>query len=146
MANTPSAKNGQPAQERDTFVERRLPSPCGLSDVFALYIADVHVRLQSEPPAHVANIGCGAGWSTIDMAQAYPKVRVDGYDIDEASIELAWANARNAGLTDRVTFHVRDVGDGTLNGRYDLVIALKCIHNMDNPVGVLADHAPAGRR
>jgi 2-polyprenyl-3-methyl-5-hydroxy-6-metoxy-1,4-benzoquinol methylase len=101
-------------------------------------ITDVHARLLADPPARVADIGCGGGWSSIGMAQAYPRARVDGFDMDEASVELAWANVRQVGLADRVTFHARDAGEATLNGRYDLVTAFECIHDMGNPVKVLA--------
>ena len=45
-------------------------------------IPDLHARLKSDPPAHVADIGCGLGWSSIGIARAYPKVYVDGYDLD----------------------------------------------------------------
>ena len=101
-------------------------------------IGDVHRRLMDNPPARVADIGCGVGWSAIGMAQAYPAIRVDGFDIDEPSIEASWRHARQYGLTDRVTFHTRDVCDGLLNGRYDLVTAFDCIHEMHNPVDALA--------
>jgi hypothetical protein len=47
-------------------------------------MADVHARLLAEPPARVADIGMGLGWSSIAIATAYPKVRVDGFDLDEA--------------------------------------------------------------
>ncbi len=100
-------------------------------------IPDVHIRLQSDPPARIADIGCGAGWSSIGIAQAYPKVQADGYDLDEPSIELARANAHEADLADRVKFHARDASDPTLAGRYDLVTAFECIHDMSNPVGAL---------
>jgi SAM-dependent methyltransferase len=98
---------------------------------------DVHARLQAEPPARVADIGCGAGWSCIGIAQAYPKVRVDGYDLDRASAELACANVRDAGLADRVAIEVRDAGDPVLAGRYDLVTAFECVHDMSDPVSAL---------
>ncbi|MEM7129556.1 MAG: methyltransferase domain-containing protein [Chloroflexota bacterium] len=101
-------------------------------------IDDIDQRLQISPSARIADIGCGVGWSSIGMAKAYPNVRVDGFDMDEASVEDAWANARQHGLTDRVTFHARDAGDGALNGRYDLVTAFECVHDMGNPVGVLS--------
>ncbi len=101
-------------------------------------IADVDQRLRSDPPARIADIGCGVGWSSIGMAEAYPNTRVDGFDMDEASVEDAWSNARRHGLTDRVTFHARDAGDGALNGRYDLVTAFECVHDMSNPVSVLS--------
>jgi len=48
-------------------------------------LPDIHARLQADPSARIADIGCGGGWSSIAMAQAYPKVLVDGYDLDEAS-------------------------------------------------------------
>lgn len=101
-------------------------------------VADLDARLRRNPPARIANIGCGAGWSSIGMAKAYPKVRIDGFDQDETAIKKAWANARQEKLTDRITFHRRDVADGILNGRYDLVVAFDCIHKMSQPVSVLA--------
>jgi hypothetical protein len=59
---------------------------------------DVHERLQADPPAQIANFCCGVGWSSIGMAQAYPYAQVDGFDLDEPSIEAARANACEAGL------------------------------------------------
>jgi trans-aconitate methyltransferase len=38
----------------------------------------VRQRLRAAPPAWVADIGCGAGWSCIGLARGYPMVRVDG--------------------------------------------------------------------
>jgi 2-polyprenyl-3-methyl-5-hydroxy-6-metoxy-1,4-benzoquinol methylase len=100
-------------------------------------IPDVHARLQADPPARVADIGCGVGWSCIGMAQTYPKIHVDGYDLDRPSIELARANVVEAGLTDRVAFHVHDASDPALTGRYELVTAFECVHDMADPVGAL---------
>src|SRR5829696_125344 len=100
-------------------------------------VADVHERLQADPPARVADIGCGVGWSSISMARAYPKVLVDGFDLDEDSIVEAKANAEAEDLTDRVTFQIRDAADPELSGRYDLAIAVECIHDMGRPVEAL---------
>jgi 2-polyprenyl-3-methyl-5-hydroxy-6-metoxy-1,4-benzoquinol methylase len=99
---------------------------------------DIHARLQADPPARVADIGMGLGWSSIAIARAYPTVRVDGFDLDAASVAAARANAEAAGVADRVTFHLRDAGDPDLAGRYDFALAVECIHDMPNPVGVLA--------
>jgi 2-polyprenyl-3-methyl-5-hydroxy-6-metoxy-1,4-benzoquinol methylase len=98
---------------------------------------DVHARLQAEPPARVADIGMGLGWSSIAIAQAYPRVAVDGFDLDEASVAAARQNAAAAGVADRVQFHVRDAGDRELAGRYDFALAVECVHDMSNPVAVL---------
>jgi SAM-dependent methyltransferase len=119
---------GQAGMNRNLFLyelgRQHLPS-----------LPHLHHRLHADPPARIADIGCGCGWSSIGLALAYPKVYVDGFDLDEPSIEEAWANARAYGLIDRLTFHARDAG--TLNGRYDLVTAFECIHDLGNPVAVL---------
>lgn len=100
-------------------------------------IADVHIRLKSEPPARVADIGCGYGWSSLGMARGYDRIHVDGFDLDVPSIERAQENAKRNKLTDRVHFQVRDVGDPSLEGQYDLVTAFECVHDMNNPVSAL---------
>lgn len=98
----------------------------------------VHARLHTDPPARVADIGMGMGWSSIAIANAYPLAHVDGFDLDEASVTAARANAEAAGVADRVTFHHRDAGDPDLSERYDLALAVECIHDMSDPVTVLA--------
>lgn len=100
-------------------------------------ITDVDRRLRSQPPARVADLGCGTGWSSIAIATAYPLVTVDGLDLDVASIEDARANAKAMRVADRVTFQVRDAADPSLAGSYDLVTAFETIHDMSNPVGAL---------
>lgn len=98
---------------------------------------DVHARLQADPPARVADIACGAGWSSIAIARAYPRVQVDGYDNDEASIVLARQNARDAGVADRVNFQVRDAATLRVSHLYDLATVFEAIHDMAQPVEAL---------
>jgi 2-polyprenyl-3-methyl-5-hydroxy-6-metoxy-1,4-benzoquinol methylase len=102
-------------------------------------IPDVHDRLQSDPPARVADVACGTGRSTIAIARAYPNALVDGIDLDRHSIEVARGNlaAEEGGLADRVTFDVRDAADPGLAGRYDLVTVFEAIHDLAKPVEVL---------
>jgi 2-polyprenyl-3-methyl-5-hydroxy-6-metoxy-1,4-benzoquinol methylase len=100
-------------------------------------VPDVHERLRTDPPARVADIGCGTGWSSISIARAYPKARVDGFDLDEDSIAEARANAEAETLADQVTFRLQDAADPDLSGRYDFAIAIECIHDMSRPVEAL---------
>jgi 2-polyprenyl-3-methyl-5-hydroxy-6-metoxy-1,4-benzoquinol methylase len=100
-------------------------------------VRDVHERLRADPPARVADIGCGTGWSSISIARAYPKARVDGFDLDEESVAEARENAEAESLADRVTFHLQDAAEPELSGRYDLAIAIECIHDMSRPVEAL---------
>lgn len=98
-------------------------------------IADVHKRLQQ--PARVADIACGTGWSSIAFAKGYPSVTVDGYDLDQSSIEIARSNAAEHGVADRVTFKIADATDGSLDGSYDLVTIFEALHDMGRPVEAL---------
>jgi trans-aconitate methyltransferase len=49
-------------------------------------VASVHDRLAGDPPARVADLACGLGRSSLAIARGYPKVTVDGLDLDRASI------------------------------------------------------------
>ena len=100
-------------------------------------IQDVHRRLRSEPPARVADLACGPGWSSIAIAQAYPLVTVDGFDLDADVIVAAHRNAEQAGLSDRVSFAATDAAGLDTAGRYDLVTILEGLHDMSRPVDVL---------
>jgi 2-polyprenyl-3-methyl-5-hydroxy-6-metoxy-1,4-benzoquinol methylase len=101
-------------------------------------VGDVDARLRAEPPARVADVGCGAGWSSIAIARAYPGVRVDGFDFDPAAIATAQRNAAEAGVSDRVRFEVHHADDPALAGRYDLVTFFECLHDLARPVEALA--------
>ena len=61
-------------------------------------IRGVAERLAADPPARVADVACGVGWAGIAIARAYPGVRVDGFDIDEASVEIANRNPLVRGI------------------------------------------------
>lgn len=107
-------------------------------------IPDVHERLRSDPLARVADIACGAGWSSVAIARGYPKCSVDGFDLDESSITLARTNAADAGLADRVRFEMRDASDHSLadeprRGAYDLVTIFEALHDMSGPIEALTN-------
>src|SRR5690606_194953 len=105
---------GQAGMNRNLFLQ-------DLGPEYLAKIPDLHARLSSEVPARVADIGCGVGWSSIAMARAYPNALVDGYDLDEASVQEARRLIKDHGVADRVQIHLRDATDADLSGRYDLV-------------------------
>jgi 2-polyprenyl-3-methyl-5-hydroxy-6-metoxy-1,4-benzoquinol methylase len=100
-------------------------------------IADVDRRLRREPPARVADLACGAGWSSIAMAHAYPLIRVDGFDLDADVIAAARRNAGQAGVSGRVSFAVTDASGPDWSGRYDLVTIFEALHDMSRPADAL---------
>jgi 2-polyprenyl-3-methyl-5-hydroxy-6-metoxy-1,4-benzoquinol methylase len=98
---------------------------------------DIHAQLMSDTQVRVADIGMGLGWSSIALAKSFPNILVDGFDLDERSVQLAAANAQAEGVSNRVTFHARNAGDVDFAGKYDFALAVECVHDMSNPVAVL---------
>jgi SAM-dependent methyltransferase len=99
-------------------------------------IPDVDAALRAG--GRVADVGCGMGWSAIGIALAYPDATVDGYDVDAPSVEAARRHTREAGVDDRVRFHVADAAAVVDRGPYDAVFAFECVHDLPDPVAVLA--------
>ena len=85
--------------------------------------------------ARVADVGCGHGASTLEMAKAFPQSTFVGYDGHAASIDAARQRAADAGVADSVTFEVAAAKD--ITGQYDLVCFFDCLHDMGDPVGAL---------
>jgi len=81
----------------------------------------------------VADIGCGHGSSTVIMAQAYPNSRFWGFDNHPKSIETAQQRAKDAGVSERVTFAVANASE-IPNEQYDMVAFFDCLHDMGDPV------------
>lgn len=87
--------------------------------------------------ATVADVGCGVGFSTLLMAEAYPESTFTGYDFHEPSIEDARRHARDHGLADRVRFEVAEAKKIAETG-FDLVTMYDCLHDMGDPRGCAA--------
>jgi 2-polyprenyl-3-methyl-5-hydroxy-6-metoxy-1,4-benzoquinol methylase len=100
-------------------------------------LPDVQAKLSSGAPVRIAEIGCGEGLAAITIAKAYPNAEIDGYDLDEASISIARDAAARAGVSNRARFEARDAADPSIEGDYDLVMAIEMLHDVPDPVGIL---------
>lgn len=87
-----------------------------------------------ESGAKVADIGCGVGFSTLIMAEAFPNSQFIGYDFHEPSIEQANAHAAAHGLQDRVRFEAAPAKEIAETG-FDLITMFDCLHDMGDPRG-----------
>jgi 2-polyprenyl-3-methyl-5-hydroxy-6-metoxy-1,4-benzoquinol methylase len=94
----------------------------------------------------VADVGCGYGYSTILMAQSYPKSTFVGFDYHRESIDAARLRALEAGVADRVSFEVGGAKD--FGGSYDFVTMFDALHDMGDPAGasrhILSKLTPGG--
>jgi SAM-dependent methyltransferase len=124
-----NARNSQAALNRPWFESALAPALASVRQIDAVL---------QEPRARIADIGCGAGWSSIALAQAYPSATVLGVDVDEPSIQAANANADAAGVADRVRFVVAAGQTLSELGPFDAAFAFECLHDMPRPVDVLA--------
>ncbi len=82
----------------------------------------------------MADIGCGVGFSTLLMAQAFPKSQFIGYDFHAPSVEQANAHAKSHGVADRVRFETASAKAITERD-FDLVTMFDCLHDMGDPRG-----------
>ncbi|MGC1576527.1 MAG: class I SAM-dependent methyltransferase [Beijerinckiaceae bacterium] len=92
------------------------------------------VEAKLKAGAKVADVGCGHGASAILMAKAYPKSEFFGFDYHAPSLERAKDLAKEAGVSDRVTFAKATAKDFPAKD-YDLVAFFDCLHDMGDPVG-----------
>ncbi|MBI2818227.1 MAG: methyltransferase domain-containing protein [Acidobacteria bacterium] len=54
-------------------------------------------------------------------------MRVVGVDINTAALDVAWSNAVQLGVKDRVHFEPADILEGRALGRYDLVMLIRVL-------------------
>jgi SAM-dependent methyltransferase len=103
-------------------------------------LPDIHRRLSTEG-GNVLDVGCGEGWSSIAIAEAFSQVRVVGVDIDPASVDAARGHAAEHGLAHRVEFRCAATTPDRSH-KYDLVCMFEALHDMADPVGMLRHLRP----
>jgi SAM-dependent methyltransferase len=129
----PDAVSAQAALNRPAFAN-------ALVSDWLPQLPDIHHRLaDKDHPARVGDFGCGAGWSTIELAKAFPHLHLDGYDNDAASIAQARRNAAEHGVADRIDFEMVDLSDPEQDwsARFDVVFMFECLHDLPRPVEAL---------
>jgi len=72
-------------------------------------------------PGRALDLGCGEGGDAIWLARQ--GWQVTAVDVSEIALERAGEDAAEAGVADRIAFHVADLEHDFPDGRYDLVSA-----------------------
>lgn len=85
---------------------------------------------------HVADVGCGVGYSTFLMADAFPRSRFEGFDYYSEAISHARRLACERNLpADQVRFAIA-TADSFVGGPYDLITTFNCVHDIGDPDAV----------
>jgi SAM-dependent methyltransferase len=87
-----------------------------------------------EAGARVADVGCGAGASTVIMADAFERSTFVGIDPHAPSIHAAREAADRAGVSGRTRFEAVPAKELPAGG-YDLVCLFDALHDLGDPVG-----------
>jgi ubiquinone/menaquinone biosynthesis C-methylase UbiE len=84
----------------------------------------------------VADVGCGAGVAVLELAKAFPRSEIHGYDISQHALARAEANRRAAGLAN-ARFHDAVVDPLPEDGSFGFLTTFDCLHDMTDPAGMV---------
>ena len=82
--------------------------------------------------ADCLDVGCGGGDVTLELARRAHAGRVVGIDLDEAKLEIARAEAREAGA-DNIDYRCQDLRNPDLGSEYDVVHARFVLSHLVDP-------------
>jgi 2-polyprenyl-3-methyl-5-hydroxy-6-metoxy-1,4-benzoquinol methylase len=91
-------------------------------------------RLQAG--ARVADVGCGSGLALIEIAKAFPRSDLHGYELSEAALERAHEHVAREGVTN-LRFHNVAREPLPQDSGFDFMMTLDCLHDMTDPAGVV---------
>jgi ubiquinone/menaquinone biosynthesis C-methylase UbiE len=94
-------------------------------------------RIGLESGMHCADLGCGGGEVTFEIARLVsPGGHVTGFDMDEVKLDLARSSAAEQGLGN-VDFRAVDVNEWSEPAAFDLVFCRLLLQHLSRPVDLL---------
>jgi len=78
------------------------------------------------PAMTVLEVGCGNGYATFKVVEAFPAIKITAFDFSPAMI----ANAKKLDQADRIGFFVQSVLDIDYVEKFDVVYSQRCIQNL----------------
>jgi SAM-dependent methyltransferase len=94
------------------------------------------LRERLEAGAKVADVGCGAGVALLELARAFPRSELHGYELSHHALARAEENRLEVEASN---VHFHHVVDDPLPGdaSFDLVMTFDCLHDMTRPDEVM---------
>jgi SAM-dependent methyltransferase len=132
--------------------------------VFGIPISGLRIRLRRVMPLiqgdfrEIADMGCGKGIFSFELARRFPSSTVYGIDTDAEQIEINQAIVQKHGIRN-LRFECVDILNTNFDGRFDLVLsvdnlehvedhagAVRLLHRSLKPSGKLVCHVPSLER
>ena len=88
----------------------------------------VTAKLLVEPGMSVLDMGCGWGGFALYLAEVAQAGKVVGINLSDAQVTIARERAKNAGLSDRVSFQIKDYRESP--GTYDRVASVGLLEHV----------------
>jgi ubiquinone/menaquinone biosynthesis C-methylase UbiE len=109
-----------------------------LHQIFREPTMSFYKRLGLEPGMHVLEVGCGTGYTAIDIARMVGKTgKVTAIDISPEQLDVARANAAAAGVTNIEFVHIPAEEVHTLPVKFDFVVCRFILMHVKDPTAVL---------
>jgi SAM-dependent methyltransferase len=88
------------------------------------------LRAQLEGGARVLDVGCGAGWGVVQIAERFPGTTCVGIDLEPYSVELAQGLIAERGLAGRCEARLESVERLGEDGTYDVATSFLVVHEI----------------
>lgn len=86
------------------------------------------------------DLGTGPGYLPIEIVRRSPKVSVIGIDLSRSLLKMARKNAKEAGLSERLSFRFGQAADLPFNeATFDMILSTGMLHMLKKPVQVFLE-------
>jgi len=121
----------------ETWAEEWVRTDRTFAPVDAALVAAIAARLAGVDAPRILDVGCGAGRTSLSLADALPDAQVTGIDLSPALVAAAQGRAGDDSRC-RCRFLVADAGTWTDEGGFDLIASRHGVMFFDDAVAALA--------
>jgi len=115
-----------------TFMEEVAQALRSLPSMFVEAVLPQLPDLQTKlgDARRILDVGCGAGWAVVKLAESYPDPTVVGIDIEPVSVQLADKLVHERGLSDRCKIILGDGSTFASGERFDVATLFLVYHEI----------------